>query len=259
MAPLRAALFVGLIALSSATRHFVIDPEGYLSNETRGEIDRVLGSVNTPSECGTYHAAIAFVRSAPDGRISQEFVRNLHDAYEVGSGPCSDGAILCVVVEDKRVFMTTGRSFHRRVDEAEAERAVDVMVERLQYRDYDAAALLGARAIADAIRIGRRSVWSAMEHNAPVLLLATIGAHHIFQHDWAAAVVELFSSFFLWDSPCTSTVSLGVILAYMDFGRTGCACALSGILRCQGYLGTAVVALALGLAWECVCGRKNRR
>lgn len=250
MSLVRTALLLYAAALSSATRHHVIDPEGYLSNSTRQEVERLLGSVDTPSECGTYHAAIAFVRSVPSERLTSDFVHKLHDTWGIGNSPCNDGAILCVVAEERRVFFTSGRSFRERVSVRAAENAVDAMIGPLRYREYDAAALAGAYMIREAVRNGKVSTWGALEYNAPAILLASVGVRDISRREWIVAGVVLLSACCLWNAPCIATFALGIVLSYMNFWFTGAGCAVSAVLRSHECLVGAVVALVLGTAGE---------
>jgi uncharacterized membrane protein YgcG len=132
-----------------------------------------------------YALAVAVVRSAggagSDSLRAERLARGLHDSWGVGDA-CGSGALLLVAVEDRELFLSTGRSASQHLSDAAAELAFERMRPLLRAGDLDGSLLAGATALSEVLA-GRLHASSALWPFLVILALVLLFAAH---SAWAA-------------------------------------------------------------------------
>ena len=145
-------------------RRNVCDPRGYLAPEEHKRVDgfiRIVGRAEKPPfrkyACGPgeegVRVAVALVgrmrdvwdpaaMGAPlDDPLaeSEALAKNIHDQWGVGNKACNNGILVFLVVEDRKVHISTGRGAKEIVSDEQARRIIDGMKRHLRAEDYLAA------------------------------------------------------------------------------------------------------------------------
>lgn len=110
----------------SAPTH-LCDPDGYLSKGSE-QVVRALAAVDagpTYPDCGPYQMGIVVVGRV-DGATSA-FAPAVLDQWGVGNPACNNGIVLALAIEDRSMYIATGRGARELVTDAEAQAIIDRM------------------------------------------------------------------------------------------------------------------------------------
>lgn len=129
---------------------WICDPHIVLSYETANKIEELLYSVrkNTNSGCSGdddpgFQIGVAILnrmRSISGESVAEtaeKFAKYLHDSWGVGHSGCDDGALLLLSLDDRQVYLSTGRGATKVLTDDQIDLIVEEMKPYLREKDYD--------------------------------------------------------------------------------------------------------------------------
>jgi len=108
----------------------ICDPDGVLTENTKNRIEGIIQDIERGESpyrlapCGSsspegYHAAVAVMNKmkVEEGEqpaaVAKEFAKTLHARWGVGSSECDNGVLMLLSVDDRQVFVSTGKQAQR--------------------------------------------------------------------------------------------------------------------------------------------------
>ena len=91
---------------------------------------------------GTQFAVAVMRKMSPPPLSAQTFAAALHNLWGVGHVQCGNGILLLVSLEDRHLYITTGKDSKRRIADAHVQRILENMKPLLRSGDVQSAVLL---------------------------------------------------------------------------------------------------------------------
>jgi uncharacterized protein len=136
--------------LPPAPERWVSDRAGVLSPAAAREIDALLEAFERAQ--GT-QILIATFRSLPPDAVLEDWTLRVAESWRVGRARQDDGAVLFVLVDDRRLRLEVGYGLEGALTDLESKAILDeVLVPRLQAGDWDGGLRAAAEAIVAAVR-----------------------------------------------------------------------------------------------------------
>lgn len=167
----------GGVCGSSGMKSAICDPDGVLSGDSRSTIDGIANFIADGShgfvtaDCGGqqrgYQVAVAVLhRMAKDFRSPEDrvahYARQLHDAWGVGDAECNNGVVLLVALDDRQMYISTGRGAKDVLTDSAVQAVLSDMKGALRAKRVDLALQTGVsdigRVLAGASKVGAFSV-----------------------------------------------------------------------------------------------------
>lgn len=120
------------------------DPDGYFKDASG--IEKAINVLEKDYEypnCGGYEMGVVVVRSILGGGNAQStaaFARAVMDAWGVGKPACNNGILLAMAIEDRQMFVATGRGAKEHVSDSELEQIIERMKPLMREWNYAGAA-----------------------------------------------------------------------------------------------------------------------
>ncbi|KAK9844247.1 hypothetical protein WJX84_011342 [Apatococcus fuscideae] len=133
------------------------DPDGILSKRGFQFLDNVLkdiivgdkpyskSSCSTSSQAPGYKVAVAVMQhmklshGGDAASTARRFAKDLHNKWGVGDGSCSDGILLLLSIDDRQVYISTGKAARTRLTDGYAATIISSMKPALRRGEYDGA------------------------------------------------------------------------------------------------------------------------
>jgi uncharacterized membrane protein YgcG len=137
---------------------WICDPDGILAYEDANILEEMLQSVSTKTKSGCsidserpgFQIGVAVMNkmAVPSElnkeEVAQDFARHLHNEWGVGSSGCDDGAVLLLSVDDRQIFISTGRTAKERLSDDQIDIIINGMKSSLRGKEYGKALHLAA-------------------------------------------------------------------------------------------------------------------
>mmetsp|Transcript_63224 Transcript_63224/g.137506 ORF Transcript_63224/g.137506 Transcript_63224/m.137506 type:complete len:388 (+) Transcript_63224:66-1229(+) len=121
----------------------VCDPEGLLYG---GQVEAAIATLEKDYEipgCGGYEMAVVAVRrilNGGDEQSAEDFAKAVLDKWGIGKAACNNGIVLVIAVDDRKMFIATGRGAKDHISNAELTAIIDRMKSLLREQLYAEAA-----------------------------------------------------------------------------------------------------------------------
>jgi len=128
----------------------VCDPLGLLGDTS--PLEKAIRALERDHEypgCGGYEMGVVVVDSIRSGN-TQGFAKSVMDSWGVGKAACSNGVLLAMAIEDRQLFIATGRGAKENIPDNELEAVVDRMKPVMKSGNYAGAA---EQCVSDVSRI----------------------------------------------------------------------------------------------------------
>jgi uncharacterized protein len=133
-----------------APADYVTDRAGVLRADTVRELNRRLAEFERQSSS---QVVVWLERSLPAGAALEDYAQRLFDAWKIGQKDRSNGVLLAIFVEDRRMRIHTGYGLEGALPDALAGRILDNEIRpRFRERDFDGGVQAGVTAILSSIR-----------------------------------------------------------------------------------------------------------
>jgi uncharacterized membrane protein YgcG len=131
----------------------VSDPDGLF--ESPGRLNAALTALSSDHKypgCGGYEMAIILVRCIAGGTEAavEAFAKGAMDAWGVGDPSCNNGIVLVIAVDDRQLYIATGRGASEYLPNKELQATIDRMKPLMRGQRYDDAA---EQCVSDIARI----------------------------------------------------------------------------------------------------------
>eukprot|EP00242_Pyramimonas_sp_CCMP2087_P002430 CAMPEP_0198227466 /NCGR_PEP_ID=MMETSP1445-20131203/109333_1 /TAXON_ID=36898 /ORGANISM="Pyramimonas sp., Strain CCMP2087" /LENGTH=310 /DNA_ID=CAMNT_0043907539 /DNA_START=159 /DNA_END=1088 /DNA_ORIENTATION=- len=132
----------------------VCDPEGVLSFESANVVENTLNTIQTELGLEMAVAVMRTLASGPTEESMRHFAKGLHDQWGVGSRDKNDGILLVLAVDDRQVYISTGRGAKDQLPDNTIDQIIARMKPSLKKADYDAAVEKAVREVGQVLSSG---------------------------------------------------------------------------------------------------------
>lgn len=144
-------------------KSWVCDPDGVISYNTANVVEAVLQDIQAGKSpyklapCGAlgkqgFQVAVALLRKMQiddekPADTARAFAKGVHGRWGVGLRECNNGVVLFLAIDDRQVYISTGRGARKALSDSQAAIIIDRMKPALRATDYDAAVERAVREI----------------------------------------------------------------------------------------------------------------
>eukprot|EP00906_Rhabdomonas_costata_P018288 RCo026693 len=144
-------------------KSWICDPDRLLSPGGADAVELALQEIhaNATRKCGDivqgYEVAVGIVRWMVTGgehvpEATRRFARELHNRWGVGAAECDNGVVMFLSVEDRWVYISTGKGSREALPDSGVQHAISVMRPLLRSGNLDKAVLAGVKDIDTRLR-----------------------------------------------------------------------------------------------------------
>lgn len=187
--PVKAGTDYELIAEACGEGVGVCDPHGLLARDERDVLRRAESPLHLDGACSGFDVAAVVLNHMPDdGRDLSERAAYLAKrllAQRAANSKCQNGVLFLLAMGDRRVYIATGASAHRSLDNNAVQQIIDKMLPYLRHNDAYRALLIGIHAVSRYLDDNGNPADIARHDGSPSGVMSSAGKNRILPAWWS--------------------------------------------------------------------------